>query len=67
VARDLNNLAHLLQAANRLAEAEPLMRRAFTIFEASLGSNHPNTIIARNKLARLEAALGQGGGARRFT
>ena len=28
VARDLNNLAQLLQATNRLAEAEPLMRRA---------------------------------------
>ncbi|MFM7550963.1 MAG: tetratricopeptide repeat protein, partial [Cyanobacteriota bacterium] len=27
VARDLNNLAKLLQATNRLAEAEPLMRR----------------------------------------
>ena len=28
VARDLNNLAGLLQATDRLAEAEPLMRRA---------------------------------------
>jgi hypothetical protein len=28
VARDLNNLATLLSATNRLAEAEPLMRRA---------------------------------------
>ncbi len=31
VAIDLNNLAQLLQATNRLAEAEPLMRRALAI------------------------------------
>jgi hypothetical protein len=31
VAIRLNNLATLLQATNRLAEAEPLMRRALTI------------------------------------
>ena len=29
VASDLNNLAQLLQDTNRLAEAEPLMRRAW--------------------------------------
>ena len=32
VARDLNNLAQLLQDTNRLAEAEPLMQRALAIF-----------------------------------
>ena len=32
VAMDLNNLALLLQATNRLGEAEPLMRR-LAIFE----------------------------------
>src|SRR5271167_4778049 len=42
--RDLNNLALLLQATNRLAEAEPLMRRALEIFEKSLGPEHPDTI-----------------------
>jgi Tetratricopeptide repeat len=31
VARDLNNLAKLLQATNRLAEAVPLIRRALVI------------------------------------
>jgi hypothetical protein len=31
VARGLNNLAHLLQATNRLSEAEPLLRRALAI------------------------------------
>jgi hypothetical protein len=32
----LNNLGQLLNATNRLAEAEPLMRRALAIAEASL-------------------------------
>ena len=35
VAIRLNNLAALLQATNRLAEAEPLMRRALAIDEQS--------------------------------
>ena len=45
VARDLNNLARLLQATHRLAEAEPLMRRAVEIslgFFVSTGHHHPN-------------------------
>ena len=37
----LDNLAQLLQATNRLAEAEPLMRRALAIDEKSFG---PETI-----------------------
>ena len=41
VARDLNNLALLLQATNRLAEAEPLMRRALAIDEKSFGPDIP--------------------------
>ena len=41
VARDLNNLAQLLQATNRLGEAEPLMRRALAIDEKSFGPEHP--------------------------
>ena len=41
VARDLNNLAQLLQATNRLEEAEPLMRRALAIDEKSYGPEHP--------------------------
>ena len=35
VAIALNNLAQLLQATNRLAEAEPLMERVVSIFEIS--------------------------------
>jgi tetratricopeptide (TPR) repeat protein len=49
----LNNLAGLLQATNRLAEAEPLMRRALTIDEASYGNDHPNVATALNNLAQL--------------
>jgi tetratricopeptide (TPR) repeat protein len=53
VATDLNNLAQLLQATNRLAEAEPLMRRALAIDEASYGLDHPNVAIRLNNLAQL--------------
>ena len=49
----MNNLATLLQATNRLSEAEPLMRRALEIFEASLGADHPNTVIVRKNLESL--------------
>ncbi len=62
VARDLNDLALLLQATNRLAEAEPLTRRALAIDEKSLGPDHPNTAKARTNLVALEAALGKGSG-----
>jgi hypothetical protein len=51
----------LFRATNRLAEAEPPMRRALAIFEKSLGPDHPNTVRVRNNLAALEAVLGQGG------
>ena len=51
--RALNNLAELLQATNRLAEAEPLYRRALAILEKSLGSDHPNVATALNNLALL--------------
>ena len=42
VAIDLNNLALLLQATNRMGEAEPLMRRALEINEASFGERWPS-------------------------
>jgi Tetratricopeptide repeat len=53
VATHLNNLAHLLQATNRLGEAEPLMRRVVSIFEASFGRDHPNVATALSNLAHL--------------
>lgn len=43
VAIGLNNLAGLLRATNRPAEAEPLMGRAYVIFLARLGLDHPNS------------------------
>ena len=48
VAIDLNNLAQLLQDTHRLAEAEPLMRRAVEIllgFFVSTGHHHPNEAL----------------------
>jgi hypothetical protein len=61
VAIDLNNLARLLQATNRLSEAEPLMRRALAIFTKSLGEDHPRTQMAQRNLdILLEAMAGPG-------
>ena len=49
----LNNLAQLLKATNRLAEAEPLMRRALAIDEQSYGPDHPDVATDLNNLAQL--------------
>ena len=49
----LNNLAGLLQDTNRLGEAEPLMRRALAMDEASYGPEHPNVATDLNNLAQL--------------
>ena len=49
----LNNLAQLLKDTNRLAEAEPLMRRALSIDEASYGEEHPAVARDLNNLAQL--------------
>ena len=57
VARDFNNLARLLQATNRLTEAEPLMRLALAIFVASLGADHPNSKVVRENLELLQQAI----------
>jgi tetratricopeptide (TPR) repeat protein len=48
VARDLNNLAELLQATNRLEGAEPLYHRALAIDEQSYGPDHPNATTLNN-------------------
>jgi tetratricopeptide (TPR) repeat protein len=53
VATQLSNLAQLLQATNRLSEAEPLMRRALAIDEASYGPEHPDVARDLNNLASL--------------
>ncbi len=49
----LNDLATLLQATNRPAEAEPLMRRALAIDEQSYGAEHPDVARDLNNLAQL--------------
>jgi len=53
VARELNNLATLLDTTNRLVDAEPLMRRALAITEASYGPDHPKVAVGLNNLALL--------------
>jgi hypothetical protein len=57
VARHLNTLAQLLQATNRLGEAEPLMQRALALFRNNLGDEHPKTQIAQKNYERLLQAL----------
>ena len=56
VSKDLNNLALLYQATNRLSEAEPLMERALKIDEKSYGPEHPEVARDLNNLAQLYQA-----------
>ena len=46
------NLAGLLRAAGRYAEAEPLFRQALAIDERTLGTAHPDYAICLNNLCR---------------
>ena len=63
VARDLNNLATLLEATNRLDEAEPLMRRALLIllkpFVRRTGHEHPHLEQALGNYRALLEAIGK--------
>ena len=63
VAIDLNNLAQLLQATNRLGEAEPLSRRYLEI-SPSVHSSRPatsiRTSVRRSKLHRVCSGDGPG-------
>jgi hypothetical protein len=61
VATDLNNLAGLLRATNRLGEAEPLYRRGVQIlieFRRRTGYEHPNFRAGRANYSDLLEALG---------
>ena len=49
----LHILAMLLQATNRLTEAERLMHQALTIVEQSYGPMHPTVGSALSSLAQL--------------
>ena len=51
--RLMNDLGLFNKATNRLAEAEPLMKRALAIDEQSFGTEHPNVAIRLNNLALL--------------
>jgi tetratricopeptide (TPR) repeat protein len=53
LATALDNLAQLLMETNRSGEAEPMMRRALKIDEASLGTRHPKVAIRLSNLAQL--------------
>ena len=59
VASALNNLAGVLEAMNRLDEAEPLFRRALAILEKSYGPDHPQVAFCLNNLAELLRATGR--------
>ncbi len=50
-AESLTYLAELFRLTNRLAEAEPLMRRALAIDEKTFGPDHPNVGRDVNNLA----------------
>ena len=53
----------MLQATNRLGEAEPLMRRMLAIFltfQRDTGHAHPHRDAAIRNYTRLLAAMGQG-------
>jgi tetratricopeptide (TPR) repeat protein len=59
VSMDINNLAVLLPATNRLAEAKPLMRRSLAIREKSWGARHPSTANGQVNFGQLLLDLGR--------
>ena len=59
VAECLNNLAMLLHAQGKYAEAEPIFRRALVITESVLGPEHSDVAEGLNNLASLLYAQGK--------
>lgn len=53
MSRNLSNLAQLLSETERIAEAEPLMKRALAIDEQSFGPHHPDVATRLGNLAAL--------------
>jgi Tetratricopeptide repeat len=49
-----HNLAVVLKDQRKYDQAEPLFRRAMEIFQSKLGSDHPNTIAARENYDGLQ-------------
>ncbi len=58
VATSLGWLAETYRLQARLAEAEPLLKRALAIREKVLGPTHPSTLLTRHNLTVLQKALG---------
>ena len=55
----LNNLAMLYKSEGKYSEAERLYRRALSIFERSLGPDHPHVEACRANLAGLLSEMGR--------
>lgn len=53
----INNLALLLFNTNRIAEAEPLYRRALAIFIRLLGLDHSSTVPVQENLTAILVAM----------
>ncbi|MGH9601198.1 MAG: tetratricopeptide repeat protein, partial [Terriglobales bacterium] len=53
IASSLNNLARLLQAQGKLADAEPLYREALEMYRKTLPAGHPWIASSLNNLAQL--------------
>jgi DNA-binding SARP family transcriptional activator/Flp pilus assembly protein TadD len=51
IAENIAALAALLRDTNRLAEAEPLLRRSVELRESVFGAHHPEVAVALNELA----------------
>jgi len=49
----LNNLAVLYKSQKQYAKAEPLYRRALSIFEQALGPKHPKVATCRANYVQL--------------
>jgi len=54
-----NNLAFLYFNQGQYAAAEPLYKRALSIYEKALGPDHPSVATFLNNLAALYRATGQ--------
>ena len=62
----MNNLANVLLAQNKLAEAERLQRSALSILESAFGREHPRVAISCSNLADVLRAKGDTAGAKQF-
>jgi tetratricopeptide (TPR) repeat protein len=58
-AASLHALADLYQQQGKYAEAEPLYRRALSIYEQQVGNDHPNLATSLNNLALFYSSQGK--------